>query len=178
MNYSFIKDFKKSREHRIGASEISMCIPSPELSSESLKAYTQRCIVSYIDIYRKCKKNMKDIKIFELKVEELSDLFSFFCNAAASKGIDIQSCAEEEFVSDSVKPGNCIDSKLVFGLTGKAIDYKKDKNQRDKCLCVESTDIGMYNSCPHNCLYCYANSDFKRSKTNHCSHDPENTQLI
>ncbi len=47
----------------------------------------------------------------------------------------------------------------LFG--GKNAPYIKDKGQRTACGCIVSKDIGIYNTCPHLCVYCYANSSEK-----------------
>jgi len=41
----------------------------------------------------------------------------------------------------------------------------KDKGQRKTCGCMVSKDIGMYNTCRHFCVYCYANNSKETSGT-------------
>lgn len=42
----------------------------------------------------------------------------------------------------------------------------KDTGQRTACGCIPSKDIGAYDSCPHFCVYCYANRSEQAVRAN------------
>ena len=46
----------------------------------------------------------------------------------------------------------------------------QDKGQRKACCCVVSKDIGEYDTCPHLCEYCYANTSKNKAVENYKKH--------
>ena len=80
---------------------------------------------------------------------------------AAARGLNLYSCAQNFLASvPGIRPSACIDGALLSALhpTREPASLRKDRTQRSECGCTESADIGSYTqSCPHSCIYCYAN---------------------
>ena len=55
---------------------------------------------------------------------------------------------------------------------------KKDTGQRRLCGCIPANDIGRYNSCPHGCLYCYANVTPESASQNAKNHKVDSDIII
>lgn len=80
--------------------------------------------------------------------------------------------------AQGIENGCCIDPYLIEKICGYKINIKKDKNQREECKCVESIDIGAYNTCCHNCVYCYANFNKEKVKLQSSKHIETSSLLI
>ena len=109
--------------------------------------------------------------------------------------MEMRSCASSiDFSSQGARPGKCIDDELMVRLfahdrqlmdflgysgSGKYIPSKKlkDRGQRKFCGCVYSKDIGRYQTCPFNCVYCYANGDFEKTRQYFAKHNYLNESL-
>ena len=115
---------------------------------------------------------MKDIKLIEFSLVKKVELAKKMAIIARDYGFIIESCAEDIDLSQiGINHGKCIDDRLISKLVGSNYKIPKDKNQRDVCGCVESIDIGTYNTCLHACKYCYANYSQKAVEKNIKDHD-------
>ena len=147
--------------------------------ADGLDGYTHTCVFSFIDIYDKIRKHIQALNIRACTVSEMNDLAGTFAGIAASHGLTLRTCAEEiDLSAYGIRHGRCIDGALIERLTGRALSAAKDKNQRDVCGCLESIDIGQYNTCRHGCRYCYANFNPASAKAFSDRHDPLSPLLV
>ena len=85
------------------------------------------------------------------------ELAAAFAASARRQGLDIRACAEPwDLTPYGIRPTACIDGALIARLTGREVTARPDRSQRPACGCLESVDIGAYDTCPNGCLYCYA----------------------
>lgn len=125
---------------------------------KELAGYTEKCVFSFIDIYPKIKNNITKLGAYAPLDFEKIEMAKSFKNIANQHGILLETCAEStDLCNIGINHGKCIDDKLIEKILGYPINLKKDKNQRAECGCVESIDIGAYDTCRNGCKYCYAN---------------------
>ena len=78
--------------------------------------------------------------------------------------------------------GDIPEGALELGEGKYAVKKKsvKDKGQRALCGCIASKDIGEYNTCVHQCEYCYANASKETAIRNWRKHkeDPYNESIL
>lgn len=136
----------------------------------SLKGFTKKLILSFIQYYPKVKKRFlkNQIQIKEITNIDKDRILINIGKICEEIGIEALTCAEEinmhnEYKQFGIIKNKCIDDELMKSLFYNDLDFikaltllKKDKGQRKACGCITSIDIGQYNTCKFNCLYCYA----------------------
>ncbi|MFT4143847.1 MAG: DUF1848 domain-containing protein [Mobilitalea sp.] len=146
--------------------------------AESLCGYTDRVVISFVDMYNKIKHNMNTLNIVSFDNEMKREIASAIAELAHANHMSIETCAENIDLTDlSIEQGHCIDKKLIEKIIGYPIKADKDKGQRIECGCMESTEIGTYNTCFNGCQYCYANFNEKKVLKNKELYDPSSPLL-
>ena len=126
--------------------------------AERLSPYTEKCTISFIDLYRNISKNMNGLGVKAIPNETQKEIASKFSEIANNNGLKIDTCCEGADLSNyGIGHAACIDMKRLERIGNYRLKLSKDKNQREECGCFESIDIGAYNTCRNGCKYCYAN---------------------
>lgn len=129
-----------------------------EQIATALNGYTRKCVISFVDVYAKNKKNMELLDTYKPNETDLIIFLKKLVDIAQKNGIVVTSCAESIDLSIcGIEHNCCIDKNLIEDIIGCKIHVQKDKSQRLECGCMESIEVGTYNTCKNDCKYCYAN---------------------
>lgn len=165
-----------------------------------LRDYTERLVISFADIgvYAKVQRNLarENVKYQEFTPERMREVAQRLQPLARETGLTIATCAEGiDLAPYGIEHNRCVDDRLMIELfptdqklmefLGYEPDlfatpsrpYLKDKGQRKECGCIVSKDIGMYDTCPHGCVYCYANINKDQADKSFNAHDPSSAFL-
>lgn len=171
------------------ATPVAWHLEQIERIAGQLAAASRRLVFSFYDYYGKGQGRLHaalqgtDITLHDItataQMDELKTLAQGFKATADHHGLRLFSCSEELDLSPlGIEPGACIDGQLIRELFGGQPSTSKDKNQRQACSCVESVDLGVYNTCRFGCSYCYANFNAGMIAGNYAKHDPESPALL
>ena len=155
--------------------------------ANQLTGYIEKLVFSFADIatYNKVGRNLSSagINYCEWTEREMLDFAQRL--SALNLGLELATCAEKiDLTQFGINHNRCIDPNLICRLSPDLQDaigsLKTDKGQRTLCGCITSKDIGAYNTCPHGCAYCYANTTPYSARQNYLRHKqfPHNDSII
>lgn len=93
---------------------------------------------------------------------------------ARGYGMELRVCCNPEYAGRFPAAQCC--GRELFAPYGAAVDLQaaalKAAPSRAGCRCLKSLDIGMDDTCPAGCFYCYVTSSFDAARGNFGRHDP------
>lgn len=145
------------------------------LLCEKLHDHTEKCVISFIDQYNFLKKDFAAFQVKELDADTMREIAKSICGIAGKYRLRVATCSEKIDLKDlGIEHNKCIDDELIGRIRGEPLQYVKDPSQREECGCTVSRDIGVYNTCQHGCIYCYAKRGGMRQKV---GYDPKSLML-
>jgi DNA repair photolyase len=146
----------------------------------ALAGATRRCYFSFAILYDKVKRPLRQagIRFREPSLEEKQALVQAMADVADECGMTLYACCEDVFVTGKVQKAHCVDGDLLAELYPDRPLIAQFRPTRQQCGCMISRDVGMYDTCPHGCVYCYANQSHQLALARFRAHDPKGDVLV
>lgn len=139
--------------------------------------YIDRCIFSFVEMYKKLEKNMPEL--IPIKAEDKERLAGILGRAAKEHGFKIQTCGTNgDYTEYGIESSGCATLEILGQANGCEFKDLKHRGLREGCHCIESRDIGQYDTCLNGCKYCYANKSPQKARENFKFHNPSSPILL
>ncbi|MBN1565572.1 MAG: DUF1848 domain-containing protein [Anaerolineae bacterium] len=148
--------------------------------ARALAGHTERCYFSFASYYGKVQRRMQkaNIPYCDPPLEAKQALVEQMADCADECGITLHACCQDALLSDRVQKAHCVDGDLLAQLFPDRPHVTQANPTREQCGCVTSRDIGMYDTCPYGCVYCYANANHAAAVKHRQQHDPMSETLV
>jgi hypothetical protein len=148
--------------------------------AETLAGSTLRCYFSFASYYGKVEKQLQQagIQYCDPPLEVKQALVGQMADIASGCGITLYACCQDALVDDRVQKAHCVDGDLLAELFPDRPLDAQPRPTREQCGCVASRDIGMYDTCPFGCAYCYANQSRQIALARFRKHELEGDALV
>lgn len=148
-----------------------------EQMASVLSGYTRTCVISFIDLYEKVRRNFPQVK--SVPLTERETLGKAFVEIGKKYGMMIRPCAEGTALARyGADCSGCMTQRTFEAALHRPLRLPPQKPARKECACCLTADIGAYNTCGHGCLYCYANASRVTVAQNMRMHDPASPFLV
>jgi hypothetical protein len=149
----------------------------------AMEGAVKRCYFSFTVFHNKVQRNASamqketGIVLQDLPTADRIEIANLLADIAFDNGIEMFSCCGDYLLGGKIKKANCTDAELLHRLYPERTRRLVEAPTREGCGCCECTDIGMYDTCAHGCVYCYANSRAQTALRRYERHDPASDML-
>lgn len=148
-----------------------------ERMAQNLSPYVDRCIFSFVEMYKKLETNMPELIALSEKDKDI--LARELGSIAAKENMHIQTCGTNgDYSRYGIHPSGCMTLEIMGKANGVKFRDVKHKGLRQGCHCIENRDIGAYDTCMNGCKYCYANKNPQKAFENFKFHNPDSPLLL
>ncbi|MCD8308253.1 MAG: DUF1848 domain-containing protein [Clostridia bacterium] len=148
-----------------------------ESMAKVLSPYIDRCIFSFVEMYKKLEYNMPEL--IAMTDDDMQELAKGLGGIAKKYGIYLQTCGtNSDYSRYNIHPFGCMTLEMLGNANSVAFKNLKHKGMRQGCHCIESRDICAYDTCLNGCKYCYANKNPHKAYENYKYHNPDSPLLL
>ena len=145
--------------------------------AEKLAPHVDRCIFSFVEPYKKLETNMPEL--IPMTRADKDRLAEGLGRIAAGHRLWLQTCGTNgDYSQYGIHASGCATPEILGRANACEFRELKHRGLREGCHCIESRDIGAYDSCLNGCKYCYANKSPQRARENFRLHDPDSPLLL